>query len=174
MRLRRSDQESRRRGRDPAGGCSWRSHLVEPAAESAPIRDRIVGTGEANAPHLLDVEVTSAFRRLVRQGRIGAARCHRRCTFLDLPIVRFPHSPLVGRIWGLQDGLSAYDATYVSLAERLGATLLTATCGCSPPEGTAPRSNWCEGPLDRFGDGGGAVGKDPGAAHPAHHFGSLP
>ncbi len=100
--------------------------LVEPAAESAPIRDRIAGTGEANAPHLLDVEVTSAFRRLVRQGRIGAARCHRALhTFLDLPIVRFPHSPLVGRIWELRDGLSAYDATYVSLAERLGATLLT-------------------------------------------------
>ena len=79
--------------------------LVEPAAESAPIRDRIVGTGEANAPHLLDVEVTSAFRRLVRQGRIGAARCHRALhTFLDLPIVRFPHSPLVGRIWGCGTG----------------------------------------------------------------------
>jgi predicted nucleic acid-binding protein len=100
--------------------------LVEPAAESALVRDRMSAAGETYAPHLLDVEVTSAFRRLVRQGRVGASRCQRALrTFLDLPIVRFPHSPLVGRIWELRDGLSAYDATYVSLAERLGATLLT-------------------------------------------------
>jgi predicted nucleic acid-binding protein len=102
------------------------SLLVESAAESALIRDRMAVVGEAYAPHLIDVEVASAFRRLVRQGRVGAARGHRALrTFLDLPIVRFPHSPLVARIWELRDRLSAYDATYVSLAERLGATLLT-------------------------------------------------
>ena len=102
------------------------SLLVEPAAESKLIRDRMAEAGEACAPHLLDIEVTSAFRRLVRQGAIAAARTHRALqTFLDLPIVRFPHSPLVSRIWELRDRLSAYDAAYVSLAERLEATLLT-------------------------------------------------
>ena len=102
------------------------SLLVEPAAESTLIRDRMAGAGEACAPHLLDIEVTSACRRLVRQGAIAAARTHRALQiFLDLPIVRFPHSPLVGRIWELRDRLSAYDAAYVSLAERLEATLLT-------------------------------------------------
>ena len=108
-------------------------------------RARLMGIGwpqrGRHCAHLLDVEVTSAFRRLVRQGRVGAARCQRALrTFLDLPIVRFPHSPLVGRIWELRDGLSAYDATYVSLAERLGATAHRAG-GCSLPEGTGG-SSW--------------------------------
>ena len=45
--------------------------------------------------------------------------------YLDLPITRHPHEPLLWRIWDLRDNLGAYDAIYVALAESLGATLLT-------------------------------------------------
>ena len=45
--------------------------------------------------------------------------------YLDLPLIRHGHQGLLTRILTLRDNLSAYDAAYVSLAERLGADLLT-------------------------------------------------
>lgn len=36
-----------------------------------------------------------------------------------------PLAPLLQRIWELRDNLTAYDAAYVALAERLDATLIT-------------------------------------------------
>jgi predicted nucleic acid-binding protein len=34
-------------------------------------------------------------------------------------LVRYPHAPLRERVWELRDDLSAYDATYLALAEAL-------------------------------------------------------
>jgi predicted nucleic acid-binding protein len=53
----------------------------------------------------------------------GARRAIRRLAVL--PLVRWPHDRMLGRALALRDQLSAYDATYVALAEGLGATLLT-------------------------------------------------
>jgi predicted nucleic acid-binding protein len=48
----------------------------------------------------------------------------------DLRLVRYPHAPLRPRVWELRDSLTAYDATYVALAEALGdAVLLTGDRG---------------------------------------------
>jgi len=44
---------------------------------------------------------------------------------LDLRITRYPHFMLVTEIWRRRHNLSAYDAAYVILAEKLGASLLT-------------------------------------------------
>jgi predicted nucleic acid-binding protein len=41
------------------------------------------------------------------------------------PALRISHQPLVDRVWSLRDNVSAYDAMYVALAERLDATLVT-------------------------------------------------
>jgi predicted nucleic acid-binding protein len=39
--------------------------------------------------------------------------------------VRYPHAPLAVRIWELRENLTAYDATYVALAEVLDAPMVT-------------------------------------------------
>jgi predicted nucleic acid-binding protein len=49
--------------------------------------------------------------------------------YLDLPLTRHGHQPLLGRILDLRMNFSVYDATYVALAEQLGSRLLTADRG---------------------------------------------
>ncbi len=83
-----------------------------------------------HAPHLLDVEVLSSLRRLVASGQASSGRAAEALTDLsDLPIERYPHDLLMQRAWRLRDNFSAYDATYLALAELLtenGVPLLTA------------------------------------------------
>jgi predicted nucleic acid-binding protein len=82
---------------------------------------------EAAAPHLLDVEVTSAIRRGVLSGRLSAAHALIHLEDLrDLAITRHGHESLLGRVLELRDVVTAYDGTYVALAEQFDATLVTA------------------------------------------------
>ena len=86
-----------------------------------------VASDEAlHVPHLFDVEVLHALRRLTLSGLVSESRCHRALKALsDLRVTRYPHAPLVHRIWELRDNLTAYDAAYVALAEALDAPLVT-------------------------------------------------
>ena len=73
-----------------------------------------------HAPHLVDVEALSALRRLVATGEMTAARAGEAISdLLDLPIERYPHDILVPRVWELRENFSAYDASYVALAEAV-------------------------------------------------------
>ena len=83
-------------------------------------RERLV------APALIDLEVASAWRGQVRAGRLSWGRAE--TAFSDLAALRLErtlHGPLMGRIWALRDNLTAYDASYVSLAESLDTILLS-------------------------------------------------
>lgn len=82
---------------------------------------------EAHAPHVLDIEATSAIRRTVLARRLSPldARAHLG-DLRDLAITRHAHEALLDRILELRDSVSAYDGSYVALAEVLGATLVTA------------------------------------------------
>jgi predicted nucleic acid-binding protein len=79
-----------------------------------------------HAPHVIDLEVLQVFRRLVRDGTMAEQRGHEAVQdLLDLRMTRYTHSLFLTRIWQHRHNFSAYDAAYVALAERLGATLLT-------------------------------------------------
>jgi predicted nucleic acid-binding protein len=108
---------------DASAAIDW---LLQTAAGQR-IEKRIYSHHESlHAPHLLDLEVAQVLRRLVREGAVSAHRADQAIEdFLDLRITRYPHFLLLPRIWQLRHNLSAYDAAYVALAEKLGARLLT-------------------------------------------------
>ncbi len=78
------------------------------------------------APAHLDAEIVSALRGLsrpnptLREAVPGALR-----HLAGFPIRRMPLAPLLQRIWELRDNITAYDAAYVALAERLNGALIT-------------------------------------------------
>lgn len=89
-------------------------------------RRLIADGGPVHAPHLLDVEVVSALRHAVARRLVDAQRGAEALDDLaELATVRYPHAPLLARVWTLRSRLSAYDAIYVALAEELDAPLLT-------------------------------------------------
>ena len=91
------------------------------------VENRIYSRNETlHAPHLLDLEVAHVLRRLVGQGVVTGLRAKQVIEdLLDLRITRYPHDVLLSRIWQLRHNFSAYDAAYITLAEELGAVLVT-------------------------------------------------
>jgi predicted nucleic acid-binding protein len=81
---------------------------------------------QLRVPHLVDLEITQAFRRLVGGGALSVQRAEAALAdLIDLPLIRFPHYPLLQRIWSLRPNVTPYDASYVALAELLDVPLLT-------------------------------------------------
>jgi predicted nucleic acid-binding protein len=88
---------------------------------------RVYREGETlHAPHLLDLEIVHVLRRLCLIGELQPSRAAEALADLsDAQLVRHPHQPYVPRIWQLRHSLTAYDASYVALAEALDAPLIT-------------------------------------------------
>jgi predicted nucleic acid-binding protein len=90
-------------------------------------RDLAARSDSFLVPHLLDVEVASALRRLSAVQSIDSYRSVQLLTGLAaLPAECYSHVPLLGRIWELRRNFTAYDAAYISLAETTNAILYTA------------------------------------------------
>lgn len=99
-----------------------------------------VGDGALCAPHLIDCEVSSLIRRVRLRGDVGDARALQALSDLaELPLMRFPHTHLLPRMWDLHATLTSYDAAYVALAEALDAPLLTADRRLARASGPACR-----------------------------------
>lgn len=96
-----------------------------PLAE--PLRRQLARSrGAFIVPHLLDVEVVSALRNLAAGRRLDSDRVGRLLSDLAmLPAERYPHTPLLGRMWELRQNFTAYDAAYIALAEVTGSVLYT-------------------------------------------------
>jgi len=99
--------------------------LNSPAASR--IKSRLFGAEETlHAPALLDLEIAQVLRRFAARRQISAERGRSALELLErFPIARYPHEPLLTRIWELRPNLTAYDAAYIALAEGLDATFLT-------------------------------------------------
>jgi predicted nucleic acid-binding protein len=108
---------------DASAAIDW---LLQTAA-GRQIENRIYSRGESlHAPHLLDLEVAQVLRRLVREAAVSAQRADQALQdLLSLRVTRCPHFVFLPYIWRLRHNLSAYDAAYIALAEKLGATLMT-------------------------------------------------
>ena len=82
---------------------------------------------QVHAPHLIDSEVASGVRRRVAAGDLTpGAGWQLLDRWRHLAITRHPVFGVLDRVWQLRDNLSAYDASYVSLAEALSCSLVTA------------------------------------------------
>ncbi len=111
------------------------------ASDPAPeLVERLADDGDLHAPHLIDTEVLHALRRMLRKGQISVERAHdARTDCAELTLVRYPHEPLSDRVWELRENLTAYDATFVALAEALGAPLVTCDARLAAAPGTRAR-----------------------------------
>lgn len=90
------------------------------------VEQRLLDDPDLHAPHLLDVEVANALRWLVAGRKVSAGAARRALDdILELRMRRYPHAELLDRMWELRTHITPYDASYVALAEALGATLIT-------------------------------------------------
>jgi len=100
--------------------------LADDGDDGDRVRQRLRGE-RLVAPHLIDLEVASAWRRLAAAGRIDERRVALALAdLLALRLERVGHARLLGRCWELRTNLTIYDAAYVALAEALDAALVTA------------------------------------------------
>jgi predicted nucleic acid-binding protein len=91
-----------------------------------PVRARLRAEISVASPALIDLEFTNALRGFVAKKSIGRRLAERALSeFVQAPILRYAHLALLDRIWQLRENLTAYDASYVALAELLGVDLLT-------------------------------------------------
>jgi predicted nucleic acid-binding protein len=88
--------------------------------------ERLAGDGDLHGPHLIDTELLHALRWMSMNDQISNERAEDALgDFAELALVRYRHQPLNDRVWELRHNITAYDATFIALAETLSAPLIT-------------------------------------------------
>jgi len=88
--------------------------------------DRLLGSDDLAAPHLMPIEVANVLRRSMLAGQIStdtAALAH--ADLLRLRVELFAYEPFAQRVWELRENVTSYDGWYVALAESLNAPIAT-------------------------------------------------
>lgn len=102
---------------------------------TGPAREALAGE-QLHAPHLVDSEVASGLRRLVASQRLAAGDGWAALdAWRRLGLTRYAVPGLLERVWEMRENLSAYDASYVALAESLDCALVTADARISRAPG---------------------------------------
>lgn len=101
--------------------------LLLNTASGRKLRTRLADEDEiVHVPHLIDLEIAQVLRRYALHraldDRAGALALQR---WRDFDVERYPHEPLLDRVWQLRANVSAYDAVYIALAEALSTILVT-------------------------------------------------
>lgn len=99
--------------------------LIDPSEAGRAVAERLRGRDLA-APDLMFVEAANVLRRLRLRGLLSDAEASMAyAELLELPIEVWPFETVEHRVWELRHGMSAFDATFVALAELLTAPLVT-------------------------------------------------
>lgn len=95
-------------------------------ADGERARAEVRSAREIAAPDLVDVETASVLRKRWLAKTIPARRFASAVDDLEaLAIDRYPTLRFMRRAYELRDNVTAYDATYIALAEVLGCELVT-------------------------------------------------
>ena len=100
--------------------------LLDPSEDAGRV-GALLASRPLHAPSILPYEVANVLRRHRAAGIVDpseATAAHG--LMMRLPVEYWPYEVLGDRVWALGGALTAYDAAYVALAERIGATLVTA------------------------------------------------
>ncbi len=99
--------------------------IGDDGADGRRARAEIRMAGQVAAPDLVDVEAVAVLRKRWLAGTISDRRFEEAIADLaQLGISRYPTLPLMRRAFELRANITAYDASYVALAELLGCELL--------------------------------------------------
>lgn len=105
------------------------SAIVALLVDGGPIGDWVAARATDTflaAPALALYEAANVLRRQQLAGLlepVEATLAHR--DLVSLPMQLWPYASIADRAWELRETLTAYDASYVALAEHLGADLIT-------------------------------------------------
>jgi predicted nucleic acid-binding protein len=99
--------------------------IGDDGADGRRARSEIRASGDLAAPDLVDVETVAVLRKRWLAGTITDRRFEAAISDLEsIDIDRYPTLPLMRRAYELRSNVTAYDASYVALAELLSCELL--------------------------------------------------